>query len=39
MMKNIISDLDKISAKRNISIVYEVTTNGNVNEMEFFGVH
>ena len=35
MMKNIISDLDKISAKRNISIVYEVTTNGNVNEMEF----
>ena len=34
-MKYIISDLDKIAAKRNISIVYEVTTNGNVNELEF----
>ena len=35
LMKYIISELDNVAAKRNISIVYEVTTNGNVNESEF----
>lgn len=35
LMKTIISNLDKAAAKRNISMVYEVTTNGNVNEQEF----
>lgn len=34
-MKRIVSELDKIALKRNISIIYEVTTNGNVNELEF----
>lgn len=34
-MKKIISELDKIATKRNISIIYEVTTNGNINELEF----
>ena len=34
-MKYIISELDKIATKRSISIIYEVTTNGNANGPEF----
>ncbi len=34
-MKKIVQTLDKISLKKAIPIVYEITTNGNANEMEF----
>lgn len=35
LMKIIISELDRVTSKSKISIVYEVTTNGNVNESNF----